>query len=288
MSDYYIEIGEQLKARRLEQKREIKDIAEETRVSAEYLEAIEAGDIDSFPSTVYYNLFARSYARELGFDPDRLFVVSTEDSLELERVEALGPDVTEEELKALEPKENNSMTKVILWLVGVVLVIFIAVMIFTLTAGEKEKNAEEMSGHGDTAVVEQASEDTSMADVPITHDSDDSLLSKPVYGESLPPKMRLRIDANQLSWVFVMSDGDTALNRTIDSGDYRIIRAQRQFIISSGNPTGVTFRLNDTLLKPLSVGGGLIRNVEINRMNKDDYFYIPDESVNEDTAIGQF
>jgi len=288
MSDYYIEIGEQLKARRLEQKREIKDIAEETRVSAEYLEAIEAGHIDSFPSTVYYNLFARSYARELGFDPDRLFVVSTEESLELERVEALGPDVTEEELKALEPKENNSMTKVILWLVGVVLVIFIAVMIFTLTAGEKEKHAEEMFGHGDTAVVEQTSEDTSMADVPITHDSDDSLLSKPVYGESLPPKMRLRIDANQLSWVFVMSDGDTALNRTLDSGDYRIIRAQRQFIISSGNPTGVSFSLNDTLLKPLSVGGGLIRNVEINRMNKDDYFYIPDESVNEDTAIGQF
>ncbi|RKX23408.1 MAG: hypothetical protein DRP51_00345, partial [Candidatus Zixiibacteriota bacterium] len=90
MGNYHIDIGKQLKALRLEQKREIKDIARETRVSENYLEAIEAGRVEDFPSTVYYNLFARSYARELGQDPDLIFVVTTAESLELERVEALG------------------------------------------------------------------------------------------------------------------------------------------------------------------------------------------------------
>ena len=41
MGNYHIDIGKQLKARRLEQKREIKDIAIDTRVSESYIEAIE-------------------------------------------------------------------------------------------------------------------------------------------------------------------------------------------------------------------------------------------------------
>jgi transcriptional regulator with XRE-family HTH domain len=281
MADYYKDIGAQLKARRLEHKRELKDIAEDTKVSEEYILAIEAGNIDAFPSTVYYNLFARSYARELGFDPDRLFAFSPEESREMERLEAIGPDDTGEEPEDEESTEGKSLKKLIIWLSAVVLVIFAAVIIFIIYGNNKMLSSGNFGPGG-------VAEDSTLAKEPENDIFSDSLLSKPVYGDILPPKMRLRVDVTELSWVYVMADGDTALNRTLDSGDYRIIRAQDQFLISLGNPSGVSFSINDTLLKPFSESIGIIRNIEINRRNKEIFFVTSEEPVEEDSTLGQY
>ncbi|HXH71731.1 MAG TPA: helix-turn-helix domain-containing protein [Mariprofundaceae bacterium] len=50
----------------------IQAIAERTRISAQYLKAIESEDESRFPETVYLKGYLRQYARELGLEPERV------------------------------------------------------------------------------------------------------------------------------------------------------------------------------------------------------------------------
>ena len=73
MSEAHKKIGEKLKVRREALGLSLEDISEDTKTSIEYLQAIEDGSIASFPSNVYYDMFARSYAKEMDMNTDELF-----------------------------------------------------------------------------------------------------------------------------------------------------------------------------------------------------------------------
>ena len=53
-------------------KREIPTIAKQLCIREEFLEALENGDYNAIPETVYVLGFARNYAMELGLDPDEI------------------------------------------------------------------------------------------------------------------------------------------------------------------------------------------------------------------------
>ncbi len=48
------------------------DVAESLRIRPEFLEAIEAGDLEALPGVAYRAGFVRTYARTLGLDPDEI------------------------------------------------------------------------------------------------------------------------------------------------------------------------------------------------------------------------
>jgi cytoskeleton protein RodZ len=63
-------VGERLRTERLEQKREIRVIAEELCIGSRYLEAIEAEEWEKLPGGFFNRSFVRQYAKSLGIDPD--------------------------------------------------------------------------------------------------------------------------------------------------------------------------------------------------------------------------
>ncbi len=288
MGNYHIEIGKQLKARRLEQKKELKDIAKDTKVTEDYLEAIETGRIEIFPSAVYYNLFARSYAQELGMDTDQLFVISSAESLELERIENLGPEAAEKEIQELESKEKKySVAKTAMWISGFIVIIFIVVLLI-FTSG-KDAGTPPTASDLNAESTYYAGEEMS-ADYDIMSDelSDDSLGDNATSVMNPDPKMSLQIESNALSWIRLIADGDTILNGNFEAGHRQTIEADNQFVITAGNPNGLTLKLNDTLLGPISPYGQPARNIEINRLNKDQFFIKNRESNSGETDGGGF
>jgi cytoskeleton protein RodZ len=62
------DLGSRLKARRLELGLSVQDVAEKTRISRTYLEALEADRFEVLPGGVYLSGFLRVYAEELGLD----------------------------------------------------------------------------------------------------------------------------------------------------------------------------------------------------------------------------
>lgn len=66
------EIGQTLQRARVASGMSIEDVARETRVPRLSLEAIEAGDRDALPATVFARGFVRSYAIAVGVAPEPL------------------------------------------------------------------------------------------------------------------------------------------------------------------------------------------------------------------------
>jgi len=288
-ANYYRDIGNQLRKIREEKKKEIKDIAQDSRISEEYIQAIEAGNIKEFPSTVYYNLFARAYARELGVDPEKMFVISSEETQELEKVEELGENISAQELRGLDVQmddEEKSTGSAIFWLAGVGIIIIAVVLIFYFTEfGNRGSQTEVELPVREEITSSQAEPEPANqpVDSPVILAGENTPENVEIIGEktrtemekpaepTLPP-MILRIDVIDSSWVLVMADGDTVLNRSLFAGDFRVLRADQRFIVTAWNPAGLEFKLNGRDMRSISPLGRPVRNVVIDRTNMESYY----------------
>ncbi|MBI5554922.1 MAG: helix-turn-helix domain-containing protein [Elusimicrobia bacterium] len=65
-------IGSTLSEARKQKKVSLKKIAQETRISVRYLQALEIDTFDVFPAEVYLKGFLRNYAQYLGLDGDEI------------------------------------------------------------------------------------------------------------------------------------------------------------------------------------------------------------------------
>ena len=63
-----VSIGERLREERLRRGLDLQVIAEQTKISATFLHAIEADDLDRLPGSFFARSFVRQYARVLGLD----------------------------------------------------------------------------------------------------------------------------------------------------------------------------------------------------------------------------
>ncbi len=64
------EMGERLRAARIDQALTIEEVEATTRINRIYLEALEEGEYEALPAPVYARGFMRSYARFLSLDPE--------------------------------------------------------------------------------------------------------------------------------------------------------------------------------------------------------------------------
>ena len=63
-----LSLGEKLRQAREERGISINEVAEQTRISPQYLKAIESDDYKPLPGGIFNKGFLRSYARYIGFD----------------------------------------------------------------------------------------------------------------------------------------------------------------------------------------------------------------------------
>lgn len=74
--NFFLELGEDLKQRRLEKNETIEDISKKIKIKAEYLCAIEAGNITVLPGAFYTKGFIKSYCEycDLKIEGQYLFI----------------------------------------------------------------------------------------------------------------------------------------------------------------------------------------------------------------------
>lgn len=70
-------LGDALRAQREQLGVTLEQAAEDTRIRTKFLQALESGDYQSLPGTVYTKGFLRNYAEYLSLDPEELFALYT-------------------------------------------------------------------------------------------------------------------------------------------------------------------------------------------------------------------
>ncbi|MEZ5358675.1 MAG: helix-turn-helix domain-containing protein [Candidatus Zixiibacteriota bacterium] len=266
MPDPFKQIGEIIASARKEQKKDLKDISESTKLMVRYLEAIEAGDPSQLPSATYFRLFARSYAQNLGIDPAVIDEIADRDPSGLNKTPspAEAAEKKEKKEKKKEAEEESEETtakgssKGLLIIAVIILGIIAVVLIYQFFLVDKTA----------TSGPEEAAKPLG-AEVGEVPDMDNAGIEATPYTPSEP--LKLNMLANQDVWALVVRDGDTVLNRELKGGERRSWEAKYRYYITLGISTAVDLSLNGEKIAPLTERPRTVQNVEINQTNYEKF-----------------
>lgn len=150
--------GEKLKETRLKQGKSIHDIAGQTRISSQFLEAIEADQLDAIPGAFFRRSFLKQYATALGLNPEEFQPDRPMEFRSLgESAEEMLPEVRLHELPDLPPLPAMGQPRSIPWrqvflsvglLVGVLAICAVAYTLwedYQVTRGRQESASVEVA-----------------------------------------------------------------------------------------------------------------------------------------------
>jgi cytoskeleton protein RodZ len=217
------------------------EIAEATKISVRFLQALEQDRHDILPGGTFPRAFVKQYARHIGLDADRVAA-----EFQYLHAEPL-PE------PRVPPRQRWSPPPGAIFLGALVVV---AVLLLTLRRPAAEAPAR--AGQGQAAAA-PAVLPSDRVYPPPTPTPAPNPASAP--GEGLV----LTLTAQQSCWVEVRADGQTVFNRVLNEGETETLAAQGELVLSVGNAGGLAIRLNDRPGLPLGRTGEVRRNIVITK-----------------------
>jgi len=115
-------VGEVLKEKRKEKNLDIRQVAEVTRIRAEYLTALENNDYTSFPSEVYVKGFLKNYAKFLGINQEKALAMYRRDNMSIKKAKI--------EAQKIKPKRFDFTLTPEKLIIGIVVVITLSIVYY--------------------------------------------------------------------------------------------------------------------------------------------------------------
>ena len=217
-------VNEVLKSRREQRRLSVQSVHQETRISREFLEAMEAGRWDAFPAEVYCQGFLRRYAAFLGLDPEETLRLYRS---ELDAVKA-GQAEMEKRTTSTRRKEQSAHFNRIVVFMGLLAVIG-GLWLYSLMSPAK--------GPVQPPPAAPA--------------------AAPILSGSAPPvRLTLRVRSLSRSWLRVSSNGTLRFEGFISSGSVRIWESEDRFLVSAKDPGQVSLWLNGEPIDPWAARQG--------------------------------
>ncbi len=263
-------LGAKLRLERERQGISIDKIADDTRISLRYLQAIEADDHTSLPGEFFYRAFVRQYSKYLGWNPDetekQINLVSSPPVSE----SPVAPDATASSLnlnadtqitalreqfkdRPMRPPQDDGMSRG--WLVFALLVIIGSAVYFGWRNFTPAQQAQQP-----VAQVEQVKQPPAPAPVvqqpPVQQEpkpqeqKQETPVQTASYQPPSPGKFALTIRAKETTWIRLTADGAKIYGGTLDPGQERTINAaSAELIVGNAGTLDVIYNG-----KPLSYG----------------------------------
>jgi cytoskeletal protein RodZ len=237
--------GEKLRRERELRGVSLREIADHTKISVRFLQALEEDRVDVLPGGLFPRAFVKQYALFLGLDPEATaadFVAAHGEEIQDRRV-----------VKAPDRRLPFSLGHVFL---GVVAVLAVALAL-RRPAGEDARRARSeptptpVSAAPAVLPTDRVYPAPSAAPAAVTG------------GDSLV----LTMTAQQECWVEVRADGETVINRVLAEGESQTLEARGEIVLSVGNAGGLSIRVNDRPALPLGRSGEVRKNIVITRQN---------------------
>lgn len=284
-------VGEILKQKRQEQNLTLHDVSEVTKISTNFLDAIENNAFKKLPRGVFPKMFIRAYARHLGLDDDRLIQLYYEQVAEIES----------EETPALEgPRMAPIRQRGGHWTRILVAVVVMGALLGTIylvyqssesspplddaiPPGSQQPLAEPAPAPAPAAPNSPA---TATADVDIPDGAPlpagspapptpGEMPVPPATTESDPQSLVLVLRASAVCWVRVVSEG-VPQDFILQPGETFQYRYVKPIVLQVGNAGGVTLFLNGQATRPMGTTGQVVE-LNLSPSNWRDYIAVPEE-----------
>lgn len=233
--------GESLRRERELRGISLHEIAEATKISVRFLQALEQDRLDVLPGGSFPRAFVKQYARHLGLDPEKVAA----------EFQYLHTEAVPEEPPAARPR--RSPTPGALFLAGLVVAAVVLVIAYRRSGPEPPARGTQTHATPAPAVLPS-----------------DRVYPPPFPAPAATPTparegLVLTLTAQQSCWVQVRADGETVINRVLNEGETETLAAEGELVLSVGNAGGLVFRVNDLPGVSLGKSGEVRRNIVITK-----------------------
>ena len=259
------DFGGKLRAARERRGISLRQIANATKISVAVLEALERNDISRLPGGIFGRAFVRSYAIEVGLDPEATiqdFIAQ----FPSDSVTAGHPTTVQvEDHEAHE--SDRRMASTFVRLIAISAPIAAAVIYFTISgrrAGNSDASpstAVEASAPASAASAEPPEAPPAPAATPAPAETPAPSApptAAPITGSISPaPEDRLTVGltVTRPCWVTATVDGQRTINRLLQPGEKPTIEVGKELVLAVGDASAVTLTLNGADAKPLGKTG---------------------------------
>ena len=235
-----VDFGTRMKRAREARGVSLRQIATATKISVGALEALERNDISRLPGGIFSRAFVRSYATEIGLDPEetiREFLTQ----FPHDSVTAGSPHVPQEDHAAIESDRESAATAVTLIAISVPLAA--AILYFTLWRGSRPAP----EGAAPAAVAKHTQ--------PVA----------PAAAAGVEPLM-FEVVAMSPVTVQIDIDGVRREAREVATGERLLFQAEREMRLTMSDAAAVQLTINRQQAVPLGARGEQ-KTVQIGRQN---------------------
>lgn len=242
-----MDIGAQLREAREARGLTIDAISRSTRVQPRILAAIEQNDTLSLPPRPYGRGFVRSYASEVGLDPE--FTVREFFS---QFAPADPPPIARTD-RAPERDAQRSAARGWVWTAALV-VAYAAVGALVIAGGRWA-----MQPRGEQGAVGTSGAVVPAAPTPVADATQPSSVAKPT---TTPSVIRVNLEAQRPVWVTAVVDGERAVYRTLEPGERVGLNGTREISLRAGDAGALLWQVNGRPAAPMGQAGE-VRTVRV-------------------------
>jgi len=258
--------GEELRREREIRGISLKEIADATKISKRFLEAIERNDHKTLPAPVFTRGFVREYARYLGLSAEEMvnrynFAAVGDDRIEqsahLDRLTT--PQAPPLPRKKYQPKGIPPVYARVDRNVYILLLVVAALAGVTYWALKHRRD----SRAGEERIAAESK--TVVAPAPVAPPPQTASAATQTAAAGAA-KLVLSVEVTQTSWVILEADGERVINDELRRGYHRTVEAKDAFRFRTiGNAAGLTLTLNDLPVPSLGGEGEVLHEVIFDR-----------------------
>jgi cytoskeletal protein RodZ len=218
----------------------LRDIAARTKISVAALDALERNDFSRLPGGIFGRAFVRSYAIEIGLDPETTvatFVALLEESeREAAARGAVRPEITDDDRRFLE-RQRRAVLGLRVGAVALV-VVAAAVVVWQVRVFLQARG---------TAAPATTDAPARAATLPTPPPAPSVLAAS--------ERIVLELDLAADCWISISVDGKSPLAQQFHIGDQQRIEADREISLDAANAGAIRMTINGKAAKPIGRTG---------------------------------
>jgi cytoskeletal protein RodZ len=270
------DFGRKLREARERRGLSLRQIANATKISMLTLEALEKNDIARLPGGIFSRGVVRSYAIEVGLDPEET-IQEFMGQFPQDSVTAGHPTTTRsEDHGEVESDRQMATTFLRLFLVSIPVA---AIVVYFGTAGRRAAVRQAL-GVQATEPAAPSPPAIEPPPQPPPADADRDAPSVVAGRAAVAPdgqdadRLVVQLKAVQRSWVSAIVDGQRAVQRVFQPGDEQTLDVRRDIVLTAGDGGAITVTLNGAAAKPIGPSGQTA-TTRLNLTNFKDYLLAP-------------
>jgi cytoskeleton protein RodZ len=266
------DFGSTLKAAREKRGVSLRHISTITKISVAALEALERNDISRLPGGIFSRAFVRSYALEVGLDPDvtiEKFVAQFP-----EAAVPAGQAAAEQQEEEQAHDSNQQTAATFARLIAISVAVVAALLYFgTMSRRGSDTPSPATAVGKDTSAAAPAPE-RGTATVPSGAAAPPATAGAPARAPESSDRVTVAVVATGPSWVSAIVDGERVVARDFRTGERISFDVGRSVVLTAGDAAALAVTINGEEARPLGSSGQVV-TVRVTPANFKEYLAAP-------------